>query len=847
MNSNQPQAGWTGKAGGVRSVLFLVLFAAVAAGVFHALWAPDAVLMSTDDNVGLERATQRMLEASALHPWNGESLWGLPVMSMVRPGYLLLKAVSAETFMNLFHGLCLTLSAWLLALYLQGKGLRPAACVLGGLAAFWVGTNLTLVYAGHVGKYGLMVFLALAVYALGQWGRSGRRAWAVVAGSAAGAMFLEQPDVALFCALLLAPLGLFEASRAAGGWKAGAIVRQSWGAALAAALIAGGASLAAKGSGVTEVPNEESPAAKWAYLTQWSQPPGESLDFIAPGWTGWRSGEEKGPYWGRMGRSEGWEQTRQGFMNFKLENVYVGAIPLLFALIGLAEAFRRRREDPNASAVFLWGGLCLAALLLAFGRFFPLYRLISLLPGFSSIRNPNKFIHFFQLAWGVLAAFGLDAALRMEPRIARRWIGGAAAAGGLFLLSGLALWADLAGGAERLAAAGWGPMGRAIQWNKAFSVTYAGGAFWLGAGILWLLARAGVFHGVEKTFPQRGKKDPDFPQRGKNFSTVWKTAAWLPALIVVVDAAVILAPRYIQTMPAGYVAENELVRYLKKDLGHHRTAMATQDGFYNLWLTYLFPYQGVPSVNVTQLPRPPADYQAFWNAVKDPVRTWRLAGVSHVLAHGPVARQLLANPAWAARLEADWAYQPFQDGRGGVGTRRVAATPDAPEVVLKMKDALPRVAAADSWREMPDEEALRTLADPAFEPLATVLLPPDSGVPPPPARAGETPPARVNVARVLPGRFEFTVENAAPVVVRVAEKHDPNWTATVNGKAAPVLRTDFMFQGVYLPEAGRHDVVLRHAPSNGPVAMQGAGLLAGLGAAAWLAAGALRRRKGSEA
>jgi hypothetical protein len=835
MKSIQPQGGSTALARRAQGLFLLLLFAAVAMLVFHALWAPDTVLMSTDDNVGLERATQRMLEASALHPWNGEALWGLPMMSMVRPGYLLLKAVSAETFMNLFHGLCLTLSAWLLALYLQGKGLRPAACVLGGLAAFWVGTNLTLVYAGHVGKYGLMVFLALAVYALGQWGRSGRRAWAVVAGSAAGAMFLEQPDVALFCALLLAPLGLFEASRAAGGWKAGAIVRQSWGAALAAALIAGGASLAAKGSGVTEVPNEESPAAKWAYLTQWSQPPGESLDFIAPGWTGWRSGEEKGPYWGRMGRSEGWEQTRQGFMNFKLENVYVGAIPLLCALIGLGEAIRRRREDPNASAVFVWGGLCGLALLLAFGRFFPLYRLISLLPGFSSIRNPNKFIHFFQLAWGVLAAFGLDAALRMEPRIARRWIGGAAAAGGLFLLSGLALWADLAGGAERLAAAGWGPMGRAIQWNKAFSVTYAGGAFWAGAGILWLLARAGVFHGVEKTFPQRGKKDPDFPQRGKNFSTVWKTAAWLPALI--------LAPRYIQTMPAGYVAENELVRYLKKDLGHHRTAMATQDGFYNLWLTYLFPYHGIPSVNVTQLPRPPADYQAFWNAVKDPVRTWRLAGVSHVLAHGPVARQLLANPAWAARLEADWAYQPFQDGRGGVGTRRVAATPDAPEVVLKMKDALPRVAAADSWREMPDEEALRTLADPAFEPLATVLLPPDSGVPPPPARAGETPPARVNVARVLPGRFEFTVENAAPVVVRVAEKHDPNWTAAVNGKAAPVLRTDFMFQGVYLPKAGRHDVVLRHAPSNGPVAMQGAGLLAGLGAAAWLAAGALRRRK----
>jgi len=164
-----------------------------------------------------------------------------------------------------------------------------------------------------------------------------------------------------------------------------------------------------------------------------------------------------------------------------------------------------------------------------------------------------------------------------------------------------------------------------------------------------------------------------------------------------------------------------------------------------------------------------------------------------------------------------------------------------------MKDPPPRVAAVGSWREMPDEEALRTLADPAFAPFSAVLLPPDSGVPPPPARSGDVRPARVDVAQVLPGRYEFTVENAAPVVVRVAEKHDPNWTATVNGKAAPVLRTDFMFQGVYLPEAGRHEVALRHAPSNGPVAMQGAGLLAGLAAAVWLAAGSFRRRNGSAA
>ena len=80
-----------------------------------------------------------------------------------------------------------------------------------------------------------------------------------------------------------------------------------------------------------------------------------------PGWTGWRSGDEQGPYWGRMGRSDGYEQTRQGFMNFKLENVYVGAIPLLFAVLGLATAFGRRRGIDGPLADVQARAFCRAA------------------------------------------------------------------------------------------------------------------------------------------------------------------------------------------------------------------------------------------------------------------------------------------------------------------------------------------------------------------------------------------------------------------------------------------------------------------------------------------------------
>jgi hypothetical protein len=195
----------------------------------------------------------------------------------------------------------------------------------------------------------------------------------------------------------------------------------------------------------------ESPQEKWDYVTQWSWPPDECIDFIAPGYMGWRSGEPEGPYWGRMGRSAGWEQTRQGFMNFKLENMYLGIIPILLSLFAILSGMMGIKERgsqftvdvPDAvgnrcqnlstvrrpssvvwrpfdverrAEILFWGCVALVTLLLAFGKFFPLFALFYKLPMVSSIRNPNKFLQVFQLALGILAAYGLDGFLREVVR-----------------------------------------------------------------------------------------------------------------------------------------------------------------------------------------------------------------------------------------------------------------------------------------------------------------------------------------------------------------------------------------------------------------------------------------------
>jgi uncharacterized membrane protein YfhO len=50
-------------------------------------------------------------------------------------------------------------------------------------------------------------------------------------------------------------------------------------------------------------------------------------------------------------------------------------------------------------------------------------------------------------------------------------------------------------------------------------------------------------------------------------------------------------------------------------------------------------------------------------------------------------------------------------------------------------------------------------------------------------------------------------------MLRVLESWAPGWTATVNGAPAPLLRADFLFMAVPVPE-GPCEVVLEYRPAS---------------------------------
>jgi hypothetical protein len=601
-------------------------------------------------------------------------------------------------------------------------------------------------------------------------------------------MFLEQQDVALFFALFLGAYAVFQWLES--GEKLRGVLRLLP-IPVVALLIAAGSLSSSFKQNISDpaMASTSSTAEQWEYCTQWSFPPDELIAFVAPGYTGWRSGEPDGPYWGRMGRSAGWEQTHRGFMNFKLEDTYLGIIPVVLTCFALAacRSMKRRRE------VWFWGGATLVALILSFGKFTPLYLMFWQLPVIHDIRNPNKFLQVFQAGLGILTAFGADLFFKKmnekkSPAVSFLFWS-LVGISGLFIALAISRGGDLSG----FLSSGWPHQAaQVIVKNKITALWHAAGL----SALLAFIAAIHRFQKLEKLHPYK------------------KTIAALLVMSVVLDAK-LLSLHYVKTLPESYIAENSVVSYLKNNLGDRRVAMVTQDGFYNLWLTYLFPYHQIPAFNFTQMPRMAGDYKAFLDAVgRNPLRMWQLSGVGFLLGPAGVEKQLPAD-----------LYQPVlrYDVQAGSGENFVVRLNEkGSQTVLRCLAPSPRYALVGGCAKMSDKDALGKLGANDWKLFDKIILPLGSPVPEP---EGNGICGRVDVLDRRAGRILLKVQADLPGFLRAADKYDPVWSATVDGVAAEVLRADFIFQAVYVP-AGVHEVELKYRPDNKLLWLQFAGLAA---------------------
>lgn len=749
-------------------VFFFVLLMVI---LFWDFLSGSSVLMTTDAAISSASTPAAEVIRATYAAWSPGGFLGQPYgAGNIQIARFLQALMPPVLCNNLTYGLaCLVASI----VFLIGFGVKINrwALACGALAAFWVGNNFTLLYAGHNNKPFVVLFFMCAILCAGAATWRGAAIW----GGFIGLMFAQQPDVAFLFALFAGTHLVFRL------WSRHGLKPLRWlpvliPAAVVAFLFAAGPLLSGYKFNVKDTTQvqAENPVEKWNYITQWSWPPEESIAFIAPGYTGWRSGEPEGPYYGRMGRSAEWGQKRQGFMNFQLDSLYLGFIPMAFALFALFSA----GTSPYRKEIYFWSTASVIALLLAFGKFFPLYAIFYHLPIVNNIRAPVKFIQVFQVAIGVLAAYGIDKLIFSKtdserksktpqvPDSATRWgFRGSAVTAVCLLVWVLALSANQVDSVVSFSKLGWPEdAARVIVDNQIRSLWHA----WFMAILVTSIFAAFSFGKIDKL-------------RAKG-----ALIAGGLAIVIAVDAF-FLSRHYVQEMPRSYIESNDLTRFLKDNLGTQRVALLSQQGLYNVWLTYLLPYNQILTFNVSQLPRLSAEYKRLFDAgSKDPLRLWRWSSVKYLLGPTTFERQL---PAGQVKRVFSYDLQATTKNEF-----QVVASPRGSHAVFELLDTVPRYVLISGATALSDDQALARLAD-ARQPLM--------------GQQGGT--GSVDVISYSPGKVMLKVEANVPTLLRVAERWDPDWTVRVDDRKAEVKRVDFLCQGVELP-SGVHSVTLAYAP-----------------------------------
>lgn len=788
---------------------------ALALVAFRVVLPAGVTLFTTDDAIGDLQLRKAALPAGFLSYWVDSPLAGVGSFLNLNWTNLLLWWLPLEVFTDWIHAVDLGVASFLFYLFLRRRQFSSAAAVVGLLAAFWTGTNLYLCYAGHIGKYGLLIFAALYMLAVDVAVERRSPAWGAVSGLAAGGMFLEQPDLAFFFAIFWGGYTLWRlwvSSRGAGlnGWMKLLIPLV-----LVAALVGfrplwEGYRTAIRGVAAISRTAEE----RWDFVTQWSWPPEECVDFVAPGFMGWRSGEPDGPYWGRMGRSAGWERTHRGFMNFKLENQYMGFGVVLLGLLAVMYAWDRRRSgsSPGAADLRLWSVIAAVALLLSFGKYFPLYRVLFRLPVVSGVRNPNKFLHVFQLAVGVLAAGGVDVWLKAgrdddARRVLRRLIWLGASAAGVLLIA--ALWTVVA--REEVVTSflrkGWPQALADVIAANIVRALFHGGV--VAALITGLLA---VRNG------------------GARLAAALKP--WALVLLAGADPLSI-AGHYIRPMELSPITRNCVGEYLSRKTTDRRVALLRQDGPYGYLLTFVLPYHSIPVVNITQMPRMPADYRRLVQyGVRDPLRMWELCGAGYLVGPREVLARVAQDSRWRGRIQPEYGFD-LVSADGGVGC--FPSRKDAGHVVARIADAPGMFSIAATVKEAEGDRILEEIFAAGLRPGRDVVVARGPGGRPQP----DTGTVQLQVIEAAPGRAVVEVRSSGSALLRYATRFDPDWEVTVDGRSTRLLRCDYLFQAVMVPE-GFHRVEFRYRPPVWPLLLQALGMALGGGG---LAAAILGMRK----
>ncbi len=752
----KPQKGFT-----LTTAWVAVLLALLTLVFFHEVSLEGRTFVSPDASApaGFVRMGEQSLWKDHVYPlWNPYVFLGMPSFGSGAYNPLIyppdwpvalaqkLLPLPELTWLLLYYFLG-ALFAYLLA---REWGARPEGALLGAVA-FVFQPNLVAVGAhGHGSQLVDSAYLPLLLWLAARWLRKGTTAelgWLALAG---GFQFLRGHVQICFYTWLA--VGLYTLVVLGSAARKPAELKLL---ALRSLALVGAIALAFGIAGVYNLPlhdyaqysmRSSSPGggAPFDYATSWSMALYELPSIVFPNFVGFGGAT----YWGGM-----------PFTDYP--NGYLGVIVVLLALVGFTAG-----SAGNGVARIFAGVLAAFALLVGLGSHFPLYGfLYDHLPLFNKFRIPVMVLVLFQLAMAMAAAWGWGVLVtaggtKGKPDRTDRVLTGAAIALVVVGLIGMFGIESFRGTYVSMA----------LEHQPRLDTEAARAAFAAFSGDLGKVALLGLVLVAIAWLARRGR--------------VPVALASVAALVVLlvelwpVSRAVMAPTLGDPVVHNADTGRDEVVEFLEK-VG------------------------------------PPGSFRVFF-----PESEWfadnRVAGFGIATLGGRHSAKTklfqdlsesnsLGRLPWLALLNVRyWVYSrpvTAQDIPGEMFSTLHQVYSSPAGVVYEYALALPRAMLVGAWGLVPDtgRAVLDSVSTVAHNPATYTYLTSDPGIPTGAADLVGS----ATITRYLLHEVEVETQGSRAAVLRLADLYYPDWTVTVDGKPAKLLRADHALRAVAVP-AGKH-------------------------------------------
>ena len=116
----------------------------------------------------------------------------------------------------------------------------------------------------------------------------------------------------------------------------------------------------------------------------------------------------------------------------------------------------------------------------------------------------------------------------------------------------------------------------------------------------------------------------------------------------------------------------------------------------------------------------------------------------------------------------------------------------------------------NSVRHLTDDDMLKALGDPSFDPAAEVLLSlqPGKEITMSTALPRDQ---RISITKYEPKRVQISTTTSGEGMLVISDAYYPGWNAYMDGEEVPIFRANYVMRAISLPK-GHHDIEFRYEP-----------------------------------